>query len=435
VIVFRNPYEPSQAYVKRLAGLPGEMIEIRSGDVYANGTLCQKDYPTQTAVRIPVYDHNYEPTDDPEWLPRWRPDSGWQQEGHGFVMRGNSTSTEPVQEETDPVLHGLPSSPVETPWTWLTYGHYLRFGGRHVTAVALPIVEEQLQWPADMLPARFDVKTRQLMVTGVLPVELWERLRQVSPDAEYREAVDQLYHRSRLSPVMDDYGYNRLTSQSSENAVRDLMLSVMLDVSGPSASPATDRQFAIDMTDGETAFRLILDFGSREVRLLENPDSAAGDEPLRTAAMPADWENAPCRVEMSLFDRQVTVAINGKEVFPAWPISEPMPKTEPPRFPVRLGSRGLAGRVDSLQLFRDVYYTSKPGDKPFTLKDDEMYVLGDNSPVSLDSRRWKNGAVPLRLLLGKPFVVHLPSRQMKIRIGESTRHIRIPDFPRVRYIR
>jgi hypothetical protein len=86
-------------------------------------------------------------------------------------------------------------------------------------------------------------------------------------------------------------------------------------------------------------------------------------------------------------------------------------------------------------MFRDVYYTSQPGDKPYTLEEDEFYVLGDNSPVSLDSRRWKDGAVPMRLLLGKPFVVHLPSQQMKIRIGDSIHHIRIPDFPRVRYIR
>lgn len=138
---------------------------------------------------------------------------------------------------------------------------------------------------------------------------------------------------------------------------------------------------------------------------------------------------------MSLFDRQVTVAINGEEIFPAWPIPTPIPQNEAPRFPVRFGTHGLPVRVNSIKLYRDVYYTRKKEDKPFTLKEEELFVLGDNSPVSLDSRRWKNGAVPQKLLLGKPFVVHLPSRQMKVRLGESIRHIRIPNFSRIRYIR
>ena len=147
------------------------------------------------------------------------------------------------------------------------------------------------------------------------------------------------------------------------------------------------------------------------------------------------WDAEACEIEMSLFDRQVTVAINGEEIFPAWPIADPPYSNPPPRYPVRFGARGVKARVDTLQLFRDVYYTSQEDDKPFSLKENELYVLGDNSPVSLDSRRWKNGAVPLKLLLGKPFVVHLPSRQMEVRIGETHRHIRVPDFSRVRPIR
>ncbi len=435
VIVFRNPYETTQAYVKRLAGLPGETIAIRQGDVYADGRLCQKNYATQKAMRISVYNHDYEPSDDPEWQSRWRPDSAWKAEGHGFQIQEPVSPSKLTKPRSDGSVHGLNLAPEETSFAWVTYGHFLRAGGRHVTSVALPIVEEGLKWPPAMLPARFDVKTRRLTVTGVMSLELWERLRKVSDDAKYREAVDQLYHRSHLSPVMDDYGYNRLTSQSSENAVRDLMVSLRLDVSAPATSPPADRQFAIDMTDGANTYRVLVDFSGREVQLLSNPETAPQYAPLRKAALQTAWETEPCQIEMSLIDRQVTVAINGEEIFPAWPIPEPLPAGEPPRFPVRLGSRGLAARVDSLQLFRDVYYTSKGDEKPFTLKNDELYVLGDNSPVSLDSRRWKNGAVPIRLLLGKPFVVHLPSRQMKIRIGDSIRHIRIPDFPRIRYIR
>jgi len=38
LIVFRNPHEPSEQYVKRLVGLPGEEILIQDGAVWANGT-------------------------------------------------------------------------------------------------------------------------------------------------------------------------------------------------------------------------------------------------------------------------------------------------------------------------------------------------------------------------------------------------------------
>jgi len=320
-------------------------------------------------------------------------------------------------------------------WQWVTYGHFLRSGGQHVTRVPVPILKEPLQWPDDLLPARFDVKTRELSVRGVVSRDLRERLQAVSDDPLYLQAVDRLSQRSQFSPVTDDYGYNRGSHRSGGNAVRDVMISLQLHVPEQAPTDGSPRQFAVDMTDGGQTFRLLLDFARREVQLLANPEVTPDRSPIRTANWPGEGHSGSWEIEMSLFDRQVTVAIDGDEVFPAWPIPGPRPERESPRYPVRVGSLGLAARVDSLRLFRDVYYTSEEDDAPFSLQDNELYVLGDNSPISLDSRRWKNGAVPLRLLLGKPFVVHLPSRQMKIRAGEAIRHIRIPDFSRIRYIR
>jgi signal peptidase I len=39
VIVFRLPRDPSQTYVKRLIGLPGDRIQMRAGRLYINDTL------------------------------------------------------------------------------------------------------------------------------------------------------------------------------------------------------------------------------------------------------------------------------------------------------------------------------------------------------------------------------------------------------------
>ena len=436
VIVFRNPYETTQAYVKRLAGLPGETIEIRNGDVFADGKLCRKDYKTQKAVRIPVYHHDYEPADDPEWKSRWQSDPGWKREGHGYFTRGQPSVPQPAAIiDGEGFAHGLESSPAENPLSWVTCGNYFRSGGRHVTAVEVPIIKGGLKWPHDLPPAQFDLKTRRLSVTGVMSAELRDRLRAVSENPEYQQAVEQLSERSHYSPVMDHYGYNRPSFYSGQNAVRDVMLSLKLHIAQEQPADREPRQFALDMTDGLSTFRMLWDFRGREIQLLRNPERSPNAPPVRTAVLRSEWDAEACEIEMSLIDRQVTVAVNGEEIFPAWPIADPPYTNPPPRYPVRFGSRGLAARVDTLQLFRDIYYTSQGDEKPFTLKENELYVLGDNSPVSLDSRRWDNGAVPLKLLLGKPFVVHLPSRQMEIRIGESLRHIRIPDFSRVRYIR
>ena len=66
--------------------------------------------------------------------------------------------------------------------------------------------------------------------------------------------------------------------------------------------------------------------------------------------------------------------------------------------------------------------------------DDEFFFLGDNSPVSLDSRGWRAPVVPRHLIVGKPIVVHLPSKPGRIRIGGREWFFRVPDFSRIRYI-
>jgi len=58
-------------------------------------------------------------------------------------------------------------------------------------------------------------------------------------------------------------------------------------------------------------------------------------------------------------------------------------------------------------------------------------MLGDNSPVSEDSRTWPEGpAVPARLLVGKPLFVHFPAK--RVQIGNWV--FQVPDPARIRYI-
>ena len=53
IIIFKPPYDPSQTdLIKRVIGLPGDLIELRHGSVYVNGSELQENYalgPTEPA--------------------------------------------------------------------------------------------------------------------------------------------------------------------------------------------------------------------------------------------------------------------------------------------------------------------------------------------------------------------------------------------------
>jgi len=123
----------------------------------------------------------------------------------------------------------------------------------------------------------------------------------------------------------------------------------------------------------------------------------------------------------------------------------------PPRVEI-LGSGKLT--LSHVAIFRDIHYTErkyvngpKEGraiDKPFTLGEDEFFVLGDNSPNSEDCRWWTReglankglsnyrvGIVPRDYLVGKALFVYWPSGFRpfaKFPIGI------IPNVGRIRFI-
>ncbi len=80
VIAFRRPEAGYSLCVKRVAGLPGESIEIRNGNVFADGRIQRKTLSQQRAMAILVYDANYPSSGatagKPAVAPAARPNAG-----------------------------------------------------------------------------------------------------------------------------------------------------------------------------------------------------------------------------------------------------------------------------------------------------------------------------------------------------------------------
>jgi signal peptidase I len=57
-------------FIKRVLGVPGETVEIRGGDLYVDGALCRKTLAEFKAMRILVFDNDYQPQ-PMTWAPRW----------------------------------------------------------------------------------------------------------------------------------------------------------------------------------------------------------------------------------------------------------------------------------------------------------------------------------------------------------------------------
>jgi signal peptidase I len=209
---------------------------------------------------------------------------------------------------------------------------------------------------------------------------------------------------TRPSPITDLCGYNQSQPRRDEDvhAVNDLMLSFRL------AQPSGHGTFCVRLSDGRDSFeaRLQCDASRPHCQIFRNGrliPVAAGQIP---AAAGQQW-----LVEASLVDQQFLLAIDGQQVV-VCPYDRPEPPPSPVCCPLAIGAKGLEVMVRDLRVYRDTYYTHpigppglRPGDQAVRLEAGHYYMLGDNSPVSEDSRTWpESRTIDAKLLVGKPLV-------------------------------
>jgi signal peptidase I len=359
VVVFHFPGDPSQAYVKRVVGLPGESIRIANGDVWIDGQIARKSLREQRAMRILVFDNNYPPRDR-DRVVRWtfrhgRSDeqvpSGWRGEGTRLVHEPQATSDD-----------------------------------------------------------RFD----------------WVEYRHWDPD------------RARYAAVHDFTAYNG-SDRPGENAVTDLMLEARV-VLGTGAGAVGAR-----IDSGGDRFLVEIPVDDPEGARVWRNGSPVDLRNRRGGLTRADHGRARL-LEASVMDRRLTVALDGVPLFDPYDYDDPalIPGPGPRDNPVAIGVKGGALSLEGVRIHRDIYYTGSLAfsprrpfavDEPYKLGPDDYFVLGDNSPVSNDSRFWSSSpAVPGEMFLGKPFLVHVPGQAVPLQVfGRSLYWV--PDPREIRYIR
>ncbi|MEX0677828.1 MAG: S26 family signal peptidase [Pirellulales bacterium] len=297
-VVVRSPENPDVLCVKRVVGLPGELIDVDEGDVLVDGAVARKDLAALRAMAVSV--------SGPNATERWRGDAQtWRLEDGWFVHDGRGG------ESID----------------WLSYRH-----------------------------AEHSVRRARGAGQSIL-------------DAS---AYDQ--NESRLL-----------------NEVDDVMLRCDIQAAGAGFVHVRARCRGDD-------FQFKLDTASGELELAHNGRMArrfAADDLLNP-------ERRPSRLEFVVADRRVQFALAGRVVaqydYEPANVSPCVGKRV-----LAVGARGARVRVRKLEVSRDVYYTADPAGHAaqYRLGEREYFLLGDNSPHSLDSRVWlPRGRVSASLLLG-----------------------------------
>lgn len=223
-------------------------------------------------------------------------------------------------------------------------------------------------------------------------------------------------------PILDTCAYDG--AEQDQNPVHDFLVSADVEVRGGAG------WIAVSLTDGadEATAHLPVGGGCCTFR--------AGSQDR----MSSTFQLAPGRtyhLELAFVDRRATLAVDGHGPIDA--IDLPAVSSRPPvSRPVQLAARGVDIVVHHFRLSRDVYYTEggRNGvESSVSLGPGEYFVLGDNSPDSDDSRYWPQPAVPETNLLGRPILVHFPSRVACEEAFGRRWELPVPDWQRMRWLR
>jgi signal peptidase I len=112
VVVFKNPTNPLDNYIKRLIALPEETVELVNGDVFIDGKIVRKPASVQKELWMPIFLQDYQPleaaghfnelilqgqdSNNKAWKPPFEnePNSLWQLENETVFTLGEESGTQ-----------------------------------------------------------------------------------------------------------------------------------------------------------------------------------------------------------------------------------------------------------------------------------------------------------------------------------------------------
>jgi len=215
-------------------------------------------------------------------------------------------------------------------------------------------------------------------------------------------------------PITDFIGYDTQEQRDAQvhtdmsETVRDLMLECEVQ---PGKAQG---QLTFELAEGPDRYRARFDLANGNCSLLR---VAADDTEEELKQAPTALRGGGTHtVRFANFDERLTVWVDEALPFGDGVVHDP-PKTEKSEEkydlkPAGVGLRGAGAAVRRLKLWRDTYYTTmdenhtKPDTRLLYVQPGHYLCMGDNSPASSDSRFW--GLVPERLLLGKALMVYYP---------------------------
>jgi DNA-directed RNA polymerase subunit RPC12/RpoP len=303
VIAFQLP-QSADIGIKRVVGLSGEMIEIRNGNLLANGSLMRKTLSQQKKTRIAVFDSNF---------------------------RGPNGK------------HFLPTS---NQWT---IGDEFVFSGSN---------QDDIHW------------------LGFQP----------SRNYAHRDTL-----KNDRFPIEDSYGFNQSLSRKL-NRTDELFLTMDVKTTGASVLA-----WKFDHRDAVYLFHLDVPDQSLTIS-----SSESEFESVDVWIEGKEFAKPTVKVEFSTIDQQLGVWINGNEYF-----HNLLPERESAisQTPIDIGAVDGNLTVDRIRIWRDLYYSPQgpggvEGESVFQ-SSSGLIVLGDNVPLSVDSRSWDDPRLKESNVVGK----------------------------------
>jgi len=193
--------------------------------------------------------------------------------------------------------------------------------------------------------------------------------------------------RTQSVPLLDHDPYNQSLSRGNLHPVCDIMLCCHLQISGTGTC-------VVRLTSRGDEFDWEIGASEPECSLWWNGSCVAR---ARRSGRPPPWT-----LEMAVCDHRVLAALDQVELFQFdyTPRTSDLVSHELERLSV--GAKGVSVQLEALQVFRDIHYLG-PGAiarwrYPRPLEAGQWFVLGDNVPLSIDSRLW--AALDDRAIIG-----------------------------------